>query len=340
MSGDFTICAGLVGGGVFYSRNGGERWHMGKFNMPVPPWAPWCRVRYLDVAPDDDSHMLAASDVGIYRSTDRGASWVHVPSPADDGYIHVWAVKFHPDDPRIIFMGLAPGALWRSKDNGATWENLNAPVEPRCVVGSTHITDIIFDPRDHNIIWATVEASGILRSENGGDTWVHLPPPGPTPQEQDIHGMVAFPTNKIIASTPNGVWTSTDEGLTYKLHTFDIDWPEEPDATAVGVKTYCRMMARKANDPDTIFVGVGDYVPGKVGGVRYSTDGGRTWNRSEMDVIPNSVVYVFATHPSNPDRIVCASNYGYIYVSEDAGKAWKKLKREFGEIRALAWVPN
>jgi photosystem II stability/assembly factor-like uncharacterized protein len=340
MAADFTICVGLVGGGVFYSRDGGDRWHMARFSMPVPPWAPWCRVRYIDVAPDDDNHMLAASDVGIYRSIDKGASWTHVPSPADDGYIHVWCVKFHPHDSNTIFMGLAPGAIWKSSDNGRTWRDTGAPVEPRCVVGSTHITDVIFDPRDPAIVWATVEASGILRSADGGDSWVHLPPPGPTIQNNDIHGMVALPSAKIIASTPNGVWTSTDEGQTYRLREFEIDWPPEPDAVAVGVKTYCRMMTRKTDDPNTILVGVGDYVPGQVGGVRITSDGGETWRNATMDVTPNSVVYTFATHPSAPNRIVAASNYGYVYVSENAGEHWTKIKREFGEIRGLAWVPN
>jgi hypothetical protein len=31
---------------------------------------------------------------------------------------------------------------------------------------------------------------------------------------------------------------------------------------------------------------------------------------------------------------------GEIYISRDAGQRWEKLAREFGEIRALAWVPS
>jgi hypothetical protein len=29
-----------------------------------------------------------------------------------------------------------------------------------------------------------------------------------------------------------------------------------------------------------------------------------------------------------------------VFVSEDAGDSWSKARREFSEIRALAWVPN
>ena len=38
--------------------------------------------------------------------------------------------------------------------------------------------------------------------------------------------------------------------------------------------------------------------------------------------------------------IVAASLYGYVYVSEDAGDSWRKLEKEFGEVRSVAVTPN
>ncbi len=32
--------------------------------------------------------------------------------------------------------------------------------------------------------------------------------------------------------------------------------------------------------------------------------------------------------------------FGEVYSSEDAGESWRKIEREFGEIRAIAWLPN
>jgi hypothetical protein len=48
----------------------------------------------------------------------------------------------------------------------------------------------------------------------------------------------------------------------------------------------------------------------------------------------------FGTHQSNPSIIVANSLPGYVYVSTDAGHTWTKLRREFGEIRALTWMPK
>ena len=38
-------------------------------------------------------------------------------------------------------------------------------------------------------------------------------------------------------------------------------------------------------------------------------------------------------------RIVTVFAVGKIYASDDAADSWQKVKREFGEIRAMAWLP-
>ncbi len=99
-------------------------------------------------------------------------------------------------------------------------------------------------------------------------------------------------------------------------------------------------MAVKADDPDTIFVGNGDFVPGKTGAIQRSTDGGRSWQAANLPVTPNSTIYWFGTHPADPDIVVANSLHGYVYTSTDGGASWEKVEREFGEIRAIAWTPN
>jgi hypothetical protein len=43
---------------------------------------------------------------------------------------------------------------------------------------------------------------------------------------------------------------------------------------------------------------------------------------------------------ADANRILSYSLFGEIYASEDGGDSWQKVKREFGEIRAIAWLPN
>ena len=51
-------------------------------------------------------------------------------------------------------------------------------------------------------------------------------------------------------------------------------------------------------------------------------------------------VWGLATHPANPDRIVADTLFGEVFASEDAGASWRKIARDFGEIRTAVWLPN
>ena len=52
------------------------------------------------------------------------------------------------------------------------------------------------------------------------------------------------------------------------------------------------------------------------------------------------VIYWLANNSEMPNVVAAASLFGYVYVSEDGGDSWSKLKKEFGEVRALAVTPN
>lgn len=339
MGKDFSIVVGTVGSGLFYSRDSGRNWKQSPIKVPVAPWAVWIQIRAVAVAPYHPGLIFAGADVGLYRSDDAGATWVHVPSPADGGP-QIWSIAWHPDEPDTVFVGCAPGAIHRSRDCGATWETLPVPCGQRSPVGATHITSIRFDPRDHKTIWAGVEVEGVIVSRDGGDSWVELPPIGDRLQERDVHDVLATPDGLLLVAGPDGLYKSRDEGQSFELHKFPAFPEPEPAAVAAGVQTYARGMAVKTDDPNTLFIGTGDYVPGQIGAIEVSHDGGNHWSPAQLSTTPNSTIYLFATHAADADVIVAASTYGNIFVSEDGGEHWQKTKREFGEVRGLAWLPN
>jgi photosystem II stability/assembly factor-like uncharacterized protein len=89
-----------------------------------------------------------------------------------------------------------------------------------------------------------------------------------------------------------------------------------------------------------LFVATGDGAAGSAGAIQRSQDGGKSWQMAKLPVEPNSPIWAFATHPADPEVIVACSHYGELFASHDAGDNWRKLPREFTEIRALAWTPN
>ena len=327
MSAGYTLCVGTVGGGLSRTSDGGKTWD--RIRDPIPSE---CNVRALSVYPDNPHRILAGTDLGIFRSEDNAATWERLDSPMES--LQIWSVTVDPLDPDVIFAGTRPDAF-RSRDGGRTWDQLDLGLNIPCPIGIPRTTNMIVDPRDSRTVWAGIEVDGVYKSLDGGDNWVHLPDLGPDPFHGDIHGMAlsAGATTSIYCTSPFGIATSTDEGESWDYHYF-------PKFNESDARSYCRGVLLKADDPNTMFVGNGDSIPGITGTIQHTKDGGQTWQSAELPVAPNSVVYWFGTHAAVPNVIAAASLYGYVYLSNDGGNSWEKLDKEFGEIRSVAIMPE
>jgi photosystem II stability/assembly factor-like uncharacterized protein len=333
LSGDFSICIGTIGSGIWHSSNSGGGWRRSRMRLPFHAEPGEIQVRALAVSPHQEHQLYAGSEVGLHRSDDGGASWELVESPMQGSQI--WSLALHPQRPGVVLAGTKPPALYRSEDGGAHWDRLPIATARECFAGPPKITQIVFDPRDPDTIWVGVEVDGVHRSRDGGKTWERLPPLGGDPTHQDIHGLSVAPGPQptIRATTPDGLWSSTDEGRTWELFRF----PRFFERSGI---SYCRGHALKPGDPDVIFVGNGDFIPGKIGAIQQTRDGGKTWAAASLPRTPNATIYSFATHPADPDVVAAHSLFGYVYTSTDSGQTWRMIEREFGEIRSIAWLPS
>jgi photosystem II stability/assembly factor-like uncharacterized protein len=333
MAEQFTICVGTVGAGVWFSPDGGDHWRRSKMALPFHAEPGEIQIRALALSPHDPHQVYAGSEAGLYRSEDNGASFELVPSPMDG--MQIWSAAVHPRDPAVIYAGTKPPAVFRTINGGKRWERLAIPIAEKCLAGAPKVTNVVFDPRDPRTIWMSVEIDGVYCSRDGGDSWSHCPALGDKPLNQDIHGLAVRLGSRaeILATTPDGLWRSADEGESWSLHGF----PRFAERDTI---SYCRGVALRPGNPDVMFVANGDFIPGKRGAIQRTTNGGASWEKCALDVEPNSTMYWFAVNSANPDVVVANSLHGYVYLSRDGGGSWEKLRREFGEIRALAWLPN
>ena len=323
MAKDYSICVGTVGMGVWYSPDGGDNWSIQGRPFPLE-----CKARALTVYPNNPRRILAGTDVGLHRSEDSGASWTKLDSPMDG--LEIFSIAIDREDPDVIFAGARAAAVFRSKDGGIRWEKLPANFPEDCYIGQTRILGLTIDPRDRRNVWAGAEIGGVARSRDGGDTWTTVPPLGGDSNDSDIHCItisVGEPT-RVLVACPNGVWSSTDEGETWQLSDFR--------------PAYCRGMALKADDSRVVFVGNGPLVlsPEISGNIRRSRDNGYTWEDLPLPVDPNSHIDWFATNPTDPNLILASTLLGEVFSSSDGGDSWEKLRREFTQIRSIAWMPN
>jgi hypothetical protein len=150
--------------------------------------------------------------------------------------------------------------------------------------------------------------------------------------DPDIHAMAIAATTptRVFASTARELFASDDMGEKWQPLGVKAKWP----------LPYARGIAVKADNPAVLYAGCGETTTGERGHVLRSISAGETWEILRLPAQPNSTIWGLATHHADPDRILAFSLFGEVYVSEDAGESWDKIAREFGEIRAAAWLPN
>ena len=320
------LYVGCIGEGVFRSTDSGQTFRRACDGMAFVE----CHVRALIVHPTRPEVLYVGSEQGLHR-TDNGAdSWTKLPAPLDS--MQVWSLWQSAASPDVILAGTCPPGLVRSEDGGRAWTAPASRIEQDCPrIQFNRVTTLAADPTDPSTLWAGVEIDGVHRSQDGGRNWQPIDN-GLT--SRDIHALAVVPARagrprRLLATTNRDLNLSDDDGKTWRPAHIDrvLPWP------------YCRALAQKVGRPDVLFLGNGDGPPGCSGALARSLDSGDTWQRLTLPCEPNSTIWNIAVHSADPELIYANSVSGQVFRSFDGGDTWDKLRREFGEIRALAWTP-
>ncbi len=324
MSRNATLCVGTIGSGAWVSPDGGESWRRVMRGL----WSE-SRVFNLSVHPAEPRTVFAGADDGVYKSQDGGQSFERLESPMNS--LDVWRIAFDPSDPDTIFAGTRPAALYRSRDGGRHWHKLAAEMAEECPnVRVPRVTALTVDPQDRRVVWAGVEVDGVRRSLDGGDTWTRI---GGGLDDPDIHDvMVRAAGNRktVLTSTPREIFASTDRGESWQGLGVASN-----SACPIAGTWHC---GRTTRTPSLSRPATGRRAaPARSSARPMAARPGGHW---PLPAVPNSPIWAFATHPADAGLIYACSHYGELYATADAGDSWRKLPREFTEIRALSWTPN
>ena len=325
-------------GGLLRQADGEEAWEDISAGLPNEP-----QVRALLLKKDNPAVVFAGTQDGVYRSSDRGATWQRVPDPANDR--EVWSLVAHPTNPDTIFVGYEPCAIARSRDGGDTWEEMDTSgvIYPHITTYmpplGKRVIGMAIDPVDPSNMYAAIEVGGLLASHDGGETWKQLMD-GPYVRNNtlDLHHV------QVSAAEPGTVHIATQIAMFRGLNQ-GTRWEH------VGVQdmfvggSYCRDLLVAPDDPSTIYLASGagggaappDTEP--EGALFRSRDVGRTWERLDLGDVPPGRMMQVAIDPAAPTRMSCASYSGEVYHSSDGGDSWTKTMLPVESTRYLHIYP-
>ena len=170
--------------GLFVLRGDDERRHWRAEGPLLGGWGV-----YHATVDARDGTLYAATNHRVYgstvqRSEDGGRTWrrsqkIGLPEESGLTLEAVWHVEpGRPEEPETLYLGAAPGVLFRSDDGGETLggqpraarashaRRAGSPAPAACRCHSVQL-----DPRDRQRMYVAITAAGVFRTDDAGETW-------------------------------------------------------------------------------------------------------------------------------------------------------------------------
>jgi len=322
-----TEKAGVLGG-LFRHQVGTNEWLHLTAGFPEQ-----VEVRVIAIHPHNTQIIYVGTQQGPYRSTDGGEHWERLAFP--DADMVVWSIVFYPDDPRILYVGAAPAAIYRSDNSGESWKRLP-------IVGTASMVRMAFptrairltiDPSRPHTIYAALEVGGVIRSEDGGDSWSdcsfalaqlanqpHLK--SQIGSDTENEGMMDAHAIAVSAAQPDmvflanrmGLFCSPDRGESWRE--LEI-WRFSPFA-------YGRDIQVAPDDPHTLYAALSPAAISQAGAIYRSQDLGQTWRRFDHHVSPHRTMMAVAVSPRAPQHVYGVNSIGQVFGTLDGGSSWQE----------------
>jgi hypothetical protein len=218
---DRTVYAGgnYLAPRVFISTDGGESWQASEQGLPESSSGVDALAFSRGYAVDRTVYAWL-KDQGLYRSTDKGASWEQVFE--EEG----WSVQSLVLSPRFptderLFVGALFGQLHQSLDGGFIWQDLSAGLP----TGTVWVRALVLSPdfESDGTLFAGLD-EGVIKSTDGGRIWrpvnagLPLKDDGKLPSVLSLALSPDYPNDGtlFVGLVDHGVYRSVDGGESWR----------------------------------------------------------------------------------------------------------------------------
>lgn len=347
-----TILAGSRLSEIFKSVDGGQTWQyktLGGYNVGLETSA-------FQFDPTTSSNILAASTLGLLRSTDGGETWSGYGNVSDSFF----SLATDPTAAATLYAGNVNGSgIFKSTDRGAHWSTVNKGLPTNQGPSGTlpWVLGVSLDPAHPATLYAGTYGNGLYRSTDGGSNWS---PAGSGMRTTFVSALVVEPDSTLVAATiGGGVYRSADGGSTWTPSNAGLDAgivnallpdPSAPSAvyaalfdgvyrSADGGGTWQALDNGLAIAPITGLVSrpgsPATLLASTLGtGVFKSTDGGATWSASSQGLTDSSLSSI-AVDPTNAQTLYVGTDHASsssqrVFKSTDGGATWAQTGLDAG----------
>jgi photosystem II stability/assembly factor-like uncharacterized protein len=295
-----TQNVGSGGGFFFFSDDMGQTWQQAK-NLDVNRVTPYTMLQDRV----DPNVIYLGTNVGIFRSPDRGATWTQFTPPKPKPATRRPAARAAAGKKPVVKKPVAavkPPAVVKTTAESVP----GAPVLIPTLTDKVKV--LAFTEDGKNGILAGTDF-GLYRSYDLTKGWEKIDlGPGMSNNVFVIHMSAKDPATMWVGTAASGVIVTNDDGKTWRK----IDGiPQEVPISSI---------ATDPQNPQRIYVGTTQAF-------WLSRDGGRTWIRRGGS-LPLGNFTSILINPSNSDEIFISSaleSDGGIFYSNDAGMKWKRV---------------
>src|SRR5215470_1256106 len=283
------------------------------------------------VHPRTPDLVLAGTADGVWRSTDRGATFARAEFP-DHGK-QIWSFLVDASNPDRVYAGGSPIDVYRSENRGRSWLRLPRPgiAERAKAPFAARVMRMAQHPARPNEIYAALEVNGVIRATDGGETWedcsADLIRLSDLPHLRskivsdtfaegmlDGHAIAISPADPdaVILAARMGLFRSTNQGRTWR----------DMELRRFSPVTYGRDIKVSPQDGKTIYAALSVAAASHDGGVYRSQDAGQTWKRFDKVQVHGTIMSV-ALHPTDPQQVCIGARYaGEVFATQDGGETW------------------
>ena len=324
------------------------------------PFLPGGEINCVVQDPRDPKRVYAAVNSAwfgphLHVSTNGGKTWklsekgLELKSVEGESLKRIWKIQpGHADEPKVVYLGGDPGALFRSEDYGKSWSEVTSlnqhATRKRWNPGAGGMCLHSIEPLGGGRLVVAISAAGAFRSSDDGANWepynqgvrTDFQPEKFPEVGQCVHKLRAHPANPNLLFQQNhcGIYRGAFDGKKWK------------DISKGLPSRFGFAAAVPASEPETMFtvpIQSPEYRCNLDGAlaVGRTRDGGKTWALLRKGLPQENTHLSILREAMDADAHKPAGVYfgtagGQVYYSRNGGDSWQALAEHLPPVYSVS----